>query len=117
MFKMRIPLPYTVSNNLQRFLKVEQAKRVLQTGERIKLYDIEAELGEYCSLTRDAIYSIKRGTSIASLPVALKIADFFETSVERIFDLVIVGQETNNDDENEYVDLNLEEEENQLTLI
>lgn len=114
---MRIPLPYTVSNNLQRFLKVEQAKRVLQTGERVKLYDIETELGQYCSLTRDAIYSIKRGTSIASLPVALKIAEFFETSVERIFDLAIVGQETNDsDDENKYIDLNLEEED-QLTLI
>lgn len=82
---MRIPLPYTVRNNLQKFLKIEQARRTLQTGEKVNLIEIEKEVGEHCSLTRDAIFSIKRGTSIASLPVAFKLADFFGTTIEQLF--------------------------------
>jgi DNA-binding XRE family transcriptional regulator len=74
-----------VKNKLNYYLKIEQAKRVIEHGEKVLLKDIEAELGKHCGVTRDAIFSIKRGNSTASLPVALKIAEYFNTNIEDVF--------------------------------
>lgn len=133
---MRFPLPYTVKNNLQKFLKMEQARRVLQNGTKVNLIEIEKEVGEYCNLTREAIFSIKRGTSIASLPVALKLAEFFNTTIEQMFVLKDKDYNSNNQDvdyeennecievemiesfdEKEYTDEEQEEEIEQMNLI
>lgn len=84
---MKAILPYTVKNNLGELLKKEQAKRVLHQNKRVLLAEIEEELAEHCNLTRDGILRIKRGLSIASLPVAFKIAEFFDVSISEIFAL------------------------------
>jgi membrane-bound lytic murein transglycosylase len=76
---MKAILPYTVKNNLGELLKREQARRVLEENKRVLLAEIEEELAEHCNLTRDGILRIKRGLSIASLPVAFKVAEFFDT--------------------------------------
>jgi DNA-binding XRE family transcriptional regulator len=84
----RIPLPYAVDNNLDQLFRMEQGKRLMETGEKVKIRDIEQELADYCSVARDSIVGIKRGLSLPSLPVGMKIAEFFGKPVEEIFWLI-----------------------------
>jgi DNA-binding XRE family transcriptional regulator len=81
-------LPYGVKNNLPEYIRMEQAKRITNSaGMRINLSVIENELANYCKLTTHAIISYKRGSAAPSLPVALKIARFFQVNVADIFPL------------------------------
>jgi putative transcriptional regulator len=82
---MRKPLSYKVVNNLAKLLKQEQMKRWVQGGEKFLLSEIEKEVGEHCGVRREAIYSIKRGKSNAGLPIAFKIAEYFQVGIEDIF--------------------------------
>lgn len=45
----------------------------------------QEELASLVGVTRQTIISIEQGKYIASLPLALKMADIFEVSVEDIF--------------------------------
>jgi DNA-binding XRE family transcriptional regulator len=84
---MKKILSYTVKNKLGELIKREQAKRVLGGSEKVLLSDIEEELATHCNLTRDGILRSKRGLSIPSLPVAFKMAEFFEVSIAELFAL------------------------------
>ncbi|CAB4142657.1 HTH_XRE domain containing protein [uncultured Caudovirales phage] len=83
-----IILPYDVTNKLSEYIRMEQAKRVTESaGKRVNLSVIDNDLANYCKLTVHAITSYKRGLATPSLPVALKIARFFQVSVTDIFPL------------------------------
>jgi putative transcriptional regulator len=45
----------------------------------------QEELGKAVQLSRQTIHSIERGKFVPSVISALKLAQFFETSVEEIF--------------------------------
>lgn len=60
---------------LKNELKVWRAKRDMT----------QAQLAESVKLSRQTIHSIERGKFVPSVLSALKIAAFFETSVEEIF--------------------------------
>ena len=47
----------------------------------------QEELASVVGVTRQTIISIEQGKYIASLPLALKMAEIFEVSVEEIFKL------------------------------
>lgn len=47
----------------------------------------QEELAKKLGVTRQTIISIEQGKYIASLPLALKMANIFEVSVEEIFEL------------------------------
>jgi len=47
----------------------------------------QQELADAILTTRQTIYAIENGKSVPSLELALKIASFFNLSVERIFQL------------------------------
>lgn len=47
----------------------------------------QEDLARLVGVTRQTIISIEQGKYIASLPLALKFAKIFETSVEEIFQL------------------------------
>lgn len=99
----RTPLPYTVTNNLDQLFRIEQGKRLMETGDKVKIRDIEEELASYCSVARDSIVGIKRGLSLPSLPVGMKIAEYFKLKVEDIFKLAPAGEKTeiSDDDDDE----------------
>lgn len=88
----RIPLPYTVTNNLDQLFRIEQGKRLVETGDKVKIRDIEEELANYCNVARDSIVGIKRGLSLPSLPLGMKIAEYFGLKIEDIFTLVPAGE-------------------------
>ena len=71
-------------------MRSEKTKRSQQgEGEKVTLASLEDELGEYCELTRKSIIDIKRGVNQPSLPVAFRIASFFNVPVEELFTLVL----------------------------
>lgn len=85
----RSPLPYMTKSDLARRLAVEQAKYVTASGgERTNIRDVEAELAEYCGVSRETISMIKRNRNQASLPVAMKICEWLGCAVEDVFQLV-----------------------------
>ena len=73
---------YTATNALAFFLK----QRKNETNGAL-LRDIETELADYCELKRKSIVDIKRSINQPSLPVAMRMAAFFDVSVEELFSL------------------------------
>lgn len=85
----RLALPYTTKTSLASMLNVKKAQLIAEKGgHRVLLREVEEELAEYCSLTREAIVAIKRGVNQPSLAVALKICEYFDCKVEDLFTLV-----------------------------
>lgn len=79
-------LDYNVVNCLDSFLNREVGSRMANNGGvRVLKTDIIGEVAEYCGVGWENINRIKRNLSQPSLAVALKIAEFFEVSVEDIF--------------------------------
>ena len=60
---------------MKNLLKVERAKRDI----------IQGELAERIGVSRQTINAIEKGKFVPSPVLALKLARFFETSVEEIF--------------------------------
>lgn len=56
--------------------------RALRTARGIS----QADLGEALGVSRQTINSIEAGRYLPSLPLALALGRFFETSVEEMFD-------------------------------
>lgn len=79
-------LDYRVENTLDGFINREVGRRMLENGGiKVIKSDIIAEIAEFCGVGWDNINRVKRGIVTPSLPVALKIAKFFEVSVEEVF--------------------------------
>lgn len=85
----RTPLPYTTENDLGRRLSVLQAKRIAEKGGvKVNISEVEQEVADFCEVSRDTVVMIKRGLNQPSLPLAMKIAQFFDANVEDIFTLI-----------------------------
>jgi len=54
---------------------------------RVKAGITQAELGKTLGVSRQSIISIEKGHYVPSLPLALKIAQFFKCSTDDIFKL------------------------------
>jgi transcriptional regulator with XRE-family HTH domain len=78
----KIQLPYEVNNRLSELIK----DKAREKHKGIK--EIEDEIKDYCGLNqRDTIVKYKSGQIDPSLPVAMKICEYFGTSFEEIFEL------------------------------
>lgn len=81
-------LSYSVASELDNYLNKEVGKRMANNGGvKVLKKEVIGELAEYCELTWGGIDRIKRGLATPSLPVALKIAEYFNERVENIFKL------------------------------
>jgi putative transcriptional regulator len=61
---------------------VRNAVRELRTARELS----QGELAEAVNVSRQTINSIEKGRYVPSLPLALTLARYFETSVEEMFD-------------------------------
>jgi DNA-binding XRE family transcriptional regulator len=75
---------YGVDNKLDYYVKKLQAK-YNDMGLHISLRQIQEEVGSYCGVTWHNIDSIRLGKSIPALQVAMRVADYFDVSVEEMF--------------------------------
>lgn len=76
---------FKVINNLDNLINKEIGKRMSENGENVLKSDIIQEIANYCNVGWENINRVKRGIVTPSLPVALKIAEFFNVKVEDIF--------------------------------
>lgn len=83
---MKIKLPYRTTSKLAEYILTKQAQRTIETGEAVTIGSIEHELAEYCHISRHTIRAIKsEDENIPSLPLAFKIAEYFNEDVSKIF--------------------------------
>ncbi|WP_102272519.1 helix-turn-helix transcriptional regulator [Cytobacillus massiliigabonensis] len=79
---------YSTTNTLRHYINIKKAEKVAEkNGLNVLIREVEQDLADYCQVTRDSILMIKRGVNQPSLPVALKIAEYFQVPVEEIFKL------------------------------
>ncbi len=76
---------YTVINNLDMFINKEIGRRMLEDGVKVLKKEIIQEISEFTNVGWGNISMIKRGKITPSLPVALRIAEYFNVKVEDIF--------------------------------
>jgi transcriptional regulator with XRE-family HTH domain len=73
-------------NILDSFINKEVGKRMTHNGGlKVLKSDIIAEIADFCGVSWEHVNRIKRGLTDPSLPLALKIAEYFNVHVEDIF--------------------------------
>lgn len=83
---MKRELDYSVESYLDNFINKEVGRRMANNGGiRVLKSDIIAEIASHAGVGWEGINRIKRGLATPSLPVALKIAEYFNVKVEDIF--------------------------------
>lgn len=82
-----------VENSLKAYILLKRLN-ALNTGKDLKISEIEKDLSEYCSISREMIAAIKAQKKTPSLAVALRIAEYFGEDVSSIFRLKKEKQET-----------------------
>ena len=78
---------HVVTNNLDSLINREIGKRMATNGIKVLKSDVMAEIAETAGVGWDNINMIKRGMVTPSLPVAIKIAHYFNLTVEDVFKL------------------------------
>lgn len=81
--------PYNIENILDEMINKEVGRRMVETGIKKRKKDIIAEIAEYTGVGWENINRIKRGIVTPSLPVAIKIAEYFNVKVEDIFKISV----------------------------
>jgi DNA-binding XRE family transcriptional regulator len=77
---------FKVENNLDKYVKELQSNFRIN-GKRRNLKQVQEVIGAYCNVTWYNIDSIRLGKSVPTLPVALKIAEYFGVKIEDIFEI------------------------------
>lgn len=79
---------YKVKNSLDNLLNLEVGKRMFYNGGiKVTKKQVIGELAEYCGVGWENMNRIKRNIVTPSLPVALRIAEYFGKKVEEIFEI------------------------------
>ncbi|WP_336783630.1 hypothetical protein [Paenibacillus illinoisensis] len=82
-------LTYTTKNDLNRRIRQMQSDHTLLTnGEILYVGKILEDIGNYCGVSADAIDKIKMHINQPSLPLAMKIAEYFKCRPNEIFKLM-----------------------------
>ncbi|USL89401.1 DNA binding protein [Bacillus phage vB_BceH_LY2] len=74
--------PYTTTNILK--VLIEKEKKITNK----KQYEIVEEIARYCGVTSTSIKRIWEGKQQPSLPLAFKIAKFFDINIEQLFSFI-----------------------------
>ena len=78
---------HVVTNDLDNLINKEIGRRMATNGIKVLKSDIMAEIAETAGVGWDNVNMIKRGMVTPSLPVAIKIAQYFDLTVEDVFKL------------------------------
>lgn len=80
--------PFKLKNNLDKYLRIKQARLTLERGEPVTFKQLYKEMAEYMGVTENTIALIKSNNYNPSLVVALAIAKFLDTTVDELFSIV-----------------------------
>jgi putative transcriptional regulator len=72
-------------NNIDELIYKNMGTRMRISSRRVTVKDMEEEIAEYIGLSREGFKAIKKGNTNPSLPVAFKLAEYFDVKIEDIF--------------------------------
>ncbi|MDS7057163.1 hypothetical protein NXG04_07675 [Klebsiella pneumoniae] len=85
---MKVKNKFSVKNNLDSYIVREVGRVMSETGTRTTKTKIMEELASHSGVGLESIRLINRNVSQPSLVVSLRIADYFNTKVENIFEVL-----------------------------
>ncbi|AGI11899.1 HTH DNA binding protein [Bacillus phage vB_BanS-Tsamsa] len=85
---MKVKNRYQITNKLDSYIVRETGRRMAESGERVTKGKIMEEIAIHSGVGLESIKLINRNVSQPSLVVALRMADYFDTRVENIFDVL-----------------------------
>lgn len=77
--------PFVLKNNLDKYLRIKQARLTVETGKIYTLKDVHEELSEYVGSSKNMVSLVKAGNYNPSLVVALAMAEFLDVTVDDLF--------------------------------
>ncbi|KZR57513.1 helix-turn-helix transcriptional regulator [Pseudobacillus badius] len=80
--------PFELKNDLDRFLRLKQARLTVERGEPVTLQDLYIEMSEYMGVSKNTVGLIKANNYNPSLVVAMAMAQYLETTVDELFSIV-----------------------------
>ncbi|UUV46836.1 hypothetical protein [Bacillus phage vB_BanS-Thrax4] len=85
---MKVKNKYQITNKLDSYIVRETGRRMAESGERVTKGKIMEEIAVHSGVGLESVKLINRNVSQPSLVVALRMADYFDTRVENIFDVL-----------------------------
>ncbi|UGO46140.1 helix-turn-helix domain-containing protein [Bacillus phage vB_BanS_Chewbecca] len=85
---MKVKSKFQVSNKLDSYIVRETGRRMAETGEKATKGQIMNEIAIHSGVGLESVKLINRNVSQPSLVVALRMADYFDTKVENIFNVL-----------------------------
>ncbi len=76
-----------IKNNLSKLINMEKAKRIMVTGNNVTLKEVMDDLSSFCNVSLESIKAYKDGKSSPSLPIALRLSEYFNVGVNDIFQI------------------------------
>lgn len=78
-----------IANNLAQLINLECAKRItLRSGAKVTQADIIKDIAQFCKISPETVKAYKNRNVIPSLPIAIRLADYFRVQVTDIFSIV-----------------------------
>lgn len=78
-------MAYRTTTNLDKFIKEYQNKVSIERNKPITIREVMEELGEYADISWQTVKQIKNKNMQPSLAGAMRIAEFFQTTIEEIW--------------------------------
>ncbi|QIW89759.1 HTH domain-containing XRE family protein [Bacillus phage Izhevsk] len=85
---MKVKNRYQITNKLDSYIVRETGRRMAETGAKVTKGKIMEEIAVHSGVGLESVKLINRNVSQPSLVVALRMADYFDTKVENIFDVL-----------------------------
>ncbi|WP_142385065.1 helix-turn-helix transcriptional regulator [Cytobacillus massiliigabonensis] len=79
--------PFKLKNNLDRYLRVKQAKLTIERNQSLTLQDLYKEMAAYMGVTVNTVALIKANNYNPSVVVALAMAEFLGATVDELFSI------------------------------
>lgn len=80
--------PFVLKNNLDKYLRIKQARLTVDTGKAYTLKDVHKELTEFVGSSENMVSLVKSGNYNPSLVVAMAMAKFLDVKVDDLFYIV-----------------------------
>lgn len=79
--------PFKLTNNLDKYLRIKQANLTIERGKTVTMKQLHKEMSDFMGVSENAITLIKGNNYNPSLVVAMSMAKFLDTPVEKLFSI------------------------------
>lgn len=79
--------PFILKHDLDRHLRIKQAKLTVERGRAVTLKELYKEMAEYMGVSENTVALIKANNYNPSLVVAMAMAEYLGTTVDELFSI------------------------------